>query len=181
MSSYTPSRYERIIRAKVQHYDEHKYWIMRNKVLNYRRGALQRLICSWYLYRIKKSDAFNNASLGTFLGSGAIYKTVPRFPHGIYGIIISGEAEIGENCTIFHQVTIGTNGKGVPKIGDNVTIGAGAKVLGPIHIGNNVSIGANVVITENIPDNCIVVCDKPQIIQKTEKKHEKSIAFNLEN
>lgn len=135
----------------------------------------------YYLYKIKRCDAFNNASLGTFMGSGALYKTVPRFPHGIYGIIISGQAEIGANCTIFHQVTIGTNGKGVPKIGDNVTIGAGAKILGPISIGNNVSIGANAVVTENVPDNCVVVCERAQIIHKTGKEHEKSIAFNMEN
>ena len=67
-------------------------------------------------------------------------------PHGLYGVFISKDAEIGENCTIFHQVTIGSNRiegskhYGAPKIGNNVYIGAGAKIIGGITIGDNVNI-----------------------------------------
>lgn len=64
------------------------------------------------------------------------------------GIVIHPDAEIGPNCLIFQQVTIGSNGRGVPKIGGHVDIGAGAKVLGGITIGGHVRIGANAVITK---------------------------------
>lgn len=61
---------------------------------------------------------------------------------------------IGDRCGIMHDVTIGTNmGEGTPVIGDDVFIGAGAKVLGKIRIGNNVSIAANSLVITDIPDN----------------------------
>ena len=94
-------------------------------------------------------------------------------PHGLNGIFISDGATIGKNCVIFHQVTIGSNtledskGRGAPTIGDNVYIGAGAKIIGRVKIGNNVRIGANCVVVENIPDNCVVVLNKPRILQKS--------------
>lgn len=55
-------------------------------------------------------------------------------------------------------------GEGAPKIGNNVFIGAGSKIIGNIHIGNNVIIGQNVVITNDIPDNTTVVSQKPRIL-----------------
>lgn len=76
------------------------------------------------------------------------------------GIILHGGAIIGKNCTILQQVTIGNNiAKGkdnLAVIGDNVTISAGAKIIGPCVIGNNVIIGANAVVVKDIPDNCVV-------------------------
>ncbi|MGD6849039.1 serine O-acetyltransferase [Rossellomorea aquimaris] len=78
-----------------------------------------------------------------------------KLPHGGKGVIISSKASIGNNVTIYHQVTIGTikaNG-GAPKIGDNVFIGAGAKVLGPIVIGEGAKIGANAVVIHDVPAN----------------------------
>lgn len=79
-----------------------------------------------------------------------------------FGIIISKHAIIGKDCTIFQFVTIGAVDKqGIsnkaPRIGNNVYIGAGAKILGDIGIGDNVKIGANAVVTKNVPDNCTVV------------------------
>jgi serine O-acetyltransferase len=75
------------------------------------------------------------------------------------GIFI--EADIGKHCRIQQDVTIGHiggfKGGGVPTIGDNVYIGAGAKVLGEVKIGNNVIIGANAVVIKDIPDNAIAV------------------------
>ncbi|GFZ31230.1 hypothetical protein CSC2_17560 [Clostridium zeae] len=89
-----------------------------------------------------------------------------------YGIILSEFAKIGDNCTIFHQVTIGMNegnrkiNDGVPQIGNNVYIGCGAKIIGGITIGDNVKIGANAVVTKNIPSNCTVVGNPAIIIDK---------------
>lgn len=84
--------------------------------------------------------------------------------HGM-GIVIGETATIGNDCTIYHNVTLGGTGKDKskrhPDIGNNVMIGAGAKILGPIEIGNNVKIGANSTILINIPDGKTVVgCNK---------------------
>lgn len=155
------------MRAKVQHYNENKYWGMRSKVVDPCCKAPKWLKTLW-LYRIKKSDAFNGASMGTNIGSGAFFAEKPRLPHGIMGIVVSPNAVIGKGCTIFHQVTIGEGRDGAPTIGDNCFIGVGAKVIGKIKIGNNVRIGANCVVFEDVPDNCTVVLEKPRYIIREE-------------
>lgn len=82
------------------------------------------------------------------------------FIHHFSSIIISPCIRAGRNLTVYQGVTIGRvhEGKkaGVPTIGDNVTIFAGAKVIGNIRVGNNVIIGANSVVTNDVPDNAIV-------------------------
>lgn len=88
------------------------------------------------------------------------------------GIIISGYAQFGDNCRIRNGVVVGLKNIeeiAAPVIGDNVDIGAGAKVLGKIKIGNNVIIGANAVVICDIPDNSIAV-GVPAII-KTRLSH----------
>lgn len=86
--------------------------------------------------------------------------------HGM-GIVIGETAEIGDDCIIYHQVTLGGTGKDKykrrPTVGNNVMIGAGAKVLGPINIGNNVKIGAGAVVLKSVEDDVTVVgvpCDR---------------------
>ncbi len=80
--------------------------------------------------------------------------------HGI-GIVIGETTTIGDNCIIYHNVTLGGTGKDKnkrhPDIGNNVIIGSGAKILGPIKIGNNVKIGANSVVLKDIKDNKTVI------------------------
>lgn len=80
--------------------------------------------------------------------------------HGM-GIVIGETASIGNDCTIYHNSTLGGTGKDKnkrhPDIGNNVMVGAGAKILGPIKVGNNVKIGANSTVLKNIPDNVTVV------------------------
>jgi serine O-acetyltransferase len=74
------------------------------------------------------------------------------------GIVISGYAKFGDNCRIRNGVVVGlrrVDEPSAPVIGDNVDIGAGAKILGPISIGNNVAIGANAVVLDDVPDNCV--------------------------
>ncbi|NMB34111.1 MAG: serine O-acetyltransferase [Clostridium sp.] len=80
--------------------------------------------------------------------------------HGM-GIVIGETAEVGDNCTIYHNVTLGGTGKDRgkrhPTIGNNVLISSGAKVLGPFKVGDNSRIGANaVVLTEVEPDTTVV-------------------------
>ena len=80
--------------------------------------------------------------------------------HGT-GIVIGETAEIGDDCLLYQGVTLGGTGKDVgkrhPTLGNNVMVGAGAKVLGPIHIGNNARIAANAVVLREVPDNATVV------------------------
>ena len=75
------------------------------------------------------------------------------------GIVIHPKVIIGNNCLIFQQVTIGTNGKNntPPIISDHVDIGAGAKLLGNINVGYLAKIGANAVVTKNIPEKTVAV------------------------
>ena len=147
---------EMLLMKKVQRYNPDKYWKYRTIVVNKNNKTC----------KIKKMDAFNNASFGTQLNYGAKFKTIPNLPHGLRGIFISQNAEVGKNATIFQHVTIGRGNNGAPKIGDNCYIGVGAKIIGNINIGNNVKIGAGCVVATNIPDNCTVVMQKPRIIKK---------------
>lgn len=109
---------------------------------------------------------------GAWIGADSTFKGIPVFPHKFYGIFISNGAKIGKNCTIFQQVTIGSNNlqdsphKGCPIIGDNVYIGAGAKIIGKCTVGNNVRIGANAVVVKDVPDNTIVVNQECRYITK---------------
>lgn len=138
-------------------------WKIKRNCSTY-KGLIQKYFIGIYtLYLDKK---------GSYIGYGSNFKDIPCFPHRIRGIFISGEASIGRNCVIFQQVTIGSNTlkdskkQGSPIIGDNVYIGAGAKIIGNVKIGDNVRVGANCVITSDIQDNCVVVLEKPRIIPK---------------
>lgn len=89
--------------------------------------------------------------------------------HGV-GVVIGETAIIGDNVTIFHDVTLGGTGKEKgkrhPTIGNNVLIGSGAKVLGNIIIGDNVKIGANSVILNDVPDGVTIVGIPGKIVNK---------------
>ena len=72
------------------------------------------------------------------------------------GIVIHPDAEIGPNCLLFQQVTVGDAG-GVPRIAGHVDVGAGARLIGPITIGEHAKIGANAVVTSDIPAGATAV------------------------
>lgn len=82
-------------------------------------------------------------------------------PHGSHVNVY----KCGKNLHIKHNVTIGNNHGGIPTIGDNVSIGCGACVLGNITIGDNVNIGANCVVVKPVPSN-VTVIGNPAIIVK---------------
>ena len=93
--------------------------------------------------------------------------------HGM-GIVIGETATVGNNCTIYHNSTLGGTGKDKykrhPDLRNNVMVGAGAKVLGPIKKGNNEKIGANSTVLKDIPDNVTVVeCNRIIYKNKNEK------------
>lgn len=88
--------------------------------------------------------------------------------HGM-GIVIGETAEIGDDCLIYHGVTLGGTGKETgkrhPTIGDNVLIGAGAKVLGPFTVGSNSRIAANSVVLSQIPEDSTAVGVPARVIK----------------
>lgn len=94
-----------------------------------------------------------------------------KFPHPI-GIVIGEGVEIGKNCIIYQNVTIGQKNNKYPKIGNNVTIYAGAIVIGDIVIGDNCVIGANAVVNKSFPKNSVIVGIPARKIGKIDKNND---------
>lgn len=97
--------------------------------------------------------------------------------HGM-GVVIGETAEIGDNVTLYHGVTLGgvslEKTKRHPTIGDNAVIGSGAKVLGPFAVGKNSKIGSNSVVVKEVPPNATVVGVPGRVVMATEKPAEKT-------
>ena len=93
--------------------------------------------------------------------------------HGM-GIVIGETAEIGDDCLIYHGVTLGGTGKDVgkrhPTIGNRVLIGTGAKVLGPIKIGDGSRVAANAVVLKDIPENSTAVGSPARVVRVDGKR-----------
>ena len=89
--------------------------------------------------------------------------------HGM-GVVIGETAEIGDDCTIYQGVTLGGTGKDVgkrhPTLGNNVMVGAGAKVLGPVTIGSNSKIAANAVVLHAVPENSTAVGIPAKVVKR---------------
>ena len=119
-----------------------------------------------FLYRKKRFFLARTISqIGRFftgieIHPGAVIGKRLFIDHGM-GVVIGETATIGDDCTIYHNVTLGGTGKDKqkrhPDIGNKVTIGAGAQVLGPIKIGDNAKIGANATITKNVEEKTTVI------------------------
>ena len=84
------------------------------------------------------------------------------------GVVIGETSEIGDNVTIYHMVTLGgvspsiesnqqRNVKRHPTLMDNVVVGSGAQILGPVVVGKNAKVGANAVVTKDVPENAVMV------------------------
>ena len=88
--------------------------------------------------------------------------------HGM-GVVIGETAVIGDDCTLYHGVTLGgtswQKGKRHPTLGNDVVVGAGAKVLGPIQIGHGARVGSNAVVVKAVPDGCTVIGVPGRIIE----------------
>jgi serine O-acetyltransferase len=116
-------------------------------------GVLSAWICKWLVLRHRFWSVVTGADipLNCKIGGGLM------IPHP-NGIVIHPGATIGVNCLIFQQVTIGNRDKpGLPAIEGHVDIGAGAKILGPVHIGRHARIGANAVVLGDIPAGAVAV------------------------
>ena len=93
--------------------------------------------------------------------------------HGM-GVVIGETAEIGDDCTLYQGVTLGGTGKDVgkrhPTLGNNVMVGAGAKVLGPLKIGSNTKIAANAVVLHEVPENSTAVGIPAKVVKRNGQK-----------
>ena len=148
---------------------------IRRKIIDYSRG--NNLGHFWRLYRLQKKTgegilhdiltflmsryAYRH---GGYIGPDTIIKGNLTLPHGLHGIFISRYAEIGENCLIYQNVTIGEVNRKAPVIGDDCLIGAGAVIIGGVTIGSHVKVGAGAVVSTDIPDGCTVVSQAARII-----------------
>lgn len=101
-----------------------------------------------------------------YVGATAVILGHPVLPHGLQGIYISRYAQIGKNCCIYQNVTIGEVNQRAPVIGDHCLIGAGAVIVGDIKIGNHVKIGAGAVVSRDVPDHCTVVSPPARVIKE---------------
>lgn len=112
-----------------------------------------RFLANYFSLRIRRKTGIE-IHPGAKIGKGLF------IDHGM-GVVIGEAVEIGDYCTIYQNVTLGGTGKDVgkrhPTIGDNVVIGAGAKVLGPFKVGNNAKIGAGAVVLQEVPEHATVV------------------------
>ncbi len=104
--------------------------------------------------------------------------------HGM-GVVIGETAVIGDNCLLYQGVTLGGTGKDKgkrhPTLGDNVLVGAGAKVLGPFTVGSNVKIAANAVVLNAIPDDCTAVGVPARIVKRRgERVHECKVTQDID-
>jgi len=113
-----------------------------------------------FFFMARLISQFSRFMTGIEIHPGAVIGNGLFIDHGM-GVVIGETAEVGNNCTIYHGVTLGGTGKDTgkrhPTIGDNVLVSVGAKILGPFKVGNNSRIGANAVVLNEIEPNTTVV------------------------
>ena len=118
---------------------------------------------------------------GIEIHPGAVIGNGLFIDHGM-GVVIGETSEIGDNCTIYHGVTLGGTGKDKgkrhPTIGNNVLIGAGAKILGPIKVGDNARIGAGSVVMDEVEPNSTVTGPKARVVRRNGQKVAPSIELD---
>jgi len=143
-------------------------WLYRHK-----RFFLARMISQW-----------GRGFTGIEIHPGATIGPNLFIDHGM-GVVIGETAEIGNNCTIYHQVTLGGTGKDTgkrhPTLGDNVLIGAGAKILGPVYIGDNARIASGSVVLTDIEANSTATGVPAIVVRKNGEKVRPSDDLNQQD
>ena len=124
-----------------------------------------------YYYRIKSWNQLLSLAIRPWLPAlDSLYLYTPDIGPGLFiqhgfSTIIAAKS-IGNNCWINQQVTVGFQGTERPVIGNNVTINAGAKVIGGINVGDNCIVGANAVVVKDVPPGCVVVGVPARIVRR---------------
>lgn len=128
-----------------------------------------RLYQNGYFFSARAISQLSRFFTGIEIHPGAKIGKGLFIDHGM-GVVIGETTEIGDNCTIYQGVTLGGTGKDVgkrhPTIGDNVMIGAGAKVLGPVKVGSNSKIASNAVVIREVPENCTAVGIPARVVRR---------------
>ena len=150
-----------------QRFNYKRYIRIRQKVQTKKVGIIK-YIYLIYLRRIENSmNSSTGLGLGTEKSPCCKIGDNLKLPHRLNNVIIARNCSIGKNVTLFHNVAIAEEDKSkITKIGDNVTIGAGAVILNNSNIGNNSIVGANSVVTKNVADNTIVAGNPAKVIKK---------------
>jgi serine O-acetyltransferase len=128
-------------------------------------GPIGALVSRWYVAKHCFWSIVSGADIpiNTGIGGGLM------LPHP-NGVVVHDQASIGSNCLICQQVTIGVRRQNdVPIIGDGVCIGAGAKILGSVHIGNYAKVGASAVVLKNVPAYATAVGIPARIITRKQE------------
>ncbi|MDH5407454.1 MAG: serine O-acetyltransferase [Gammaproteobacteria bacterium] len=145
-------------------------------------------IAHWYWthglkWLARVTGMFSRWLTGIEIHPGAIIGRRFFIDHGM-GVVIGETAEIGDNVTLYHGVTLGgttwDKGKRHPTLEDDVVVGAGAKVLGPITIGEGARIGSNAVVVKDVPEEATVVGIPGRIVSSPEidpETHKRRKAF----
>jgi len=135
-------------------------------------------IAHWFFMRrlfflARATSQFSRFTTGIEIHPGATIGRGLFIDHGM-GIVIGETAEVGSNCTIYHGVTLGGTGKDKgkrhPTIGDNVLIGAGAKLLGPITVGSNSMIGAGSIVLDDVAADTTIAGTKARPVKHAGRK-----------
>ena len=136
-----------------------------------RTGELYRfftgLFVSVFFYRTVKVHLCNHLTIGIW----KLYRKKTSFPHPV-GIVIGMKVQLGDNCEIYQNVTIGTKNTKefktakYPKIGNNVIIYPNSIIIGDIEIGDNAIIGAGSIVLDSVPKNAIVAGNPARVIKK---------------
>ncbi|SFJ38858.1 serine O-acetyltransferase [Terrisporobacter glycolicus] len=136
-------------------------WILNN---NFRVKVWIRYMLIVKLHFLKKLIQNHlERKYSILIGSNCKIGTDLKLEHFV-GTVIGRDVVLGNDCTIYHQITLGQKYGKYPTIGNNVVIYPGAKVIGNVIVGNNVIIGANTVVLKDIPDNSIAVGIPAKII-----------------
>ena len=136
-------------------------------ILAYR--VAHKLYLSKHYFSARAISQLARAFTGIEIHPGATIGKGFFIDHGM-GVVIGETAEIGDNCTLYQGVTLGGTGKDVgkrhPTLGNNVLVGAGAKVLGPFKIADNSKIAANAVVLEEVPENSTAVGIPARVVRR---------------
>ena len=140
-------------------------------ILAYR--VAHKLYLSEHYFSARAISQISRHMTGIEIHPGATIGKSFFIDHGM-GVVIGETTEIGDNCTIYQGVTLGGTGKDVgkrhPTLGNNVLIGAGAKVLGPIKIEDNCKVAANAVVLKEIPENSTAVGIPAKVVRRHGRK-----------
>ena len=141
---YAILKYQKFLRYELYH---------RNKNTNLYHRIMEILYC-------RKKNKLGN-KLGFYIGCEVFDKGLTIYHHG--GVIVNGYARVGKNCRLHGQNCIGNNGKDInaPRIGNNVDIGVGAKIIGDVVIADDITIGAGSVVVDSFLEKGITIAGVP--------------------